>query len=114
MDIESFAEFNQNNYDLENNLRIIEIQNNNKNITKELIKEKNPKKIVQLLLYGNEGKNKKTRAQQYGINLKIEDKLLRQGEIMKKAKQDLSDKYGKKFDENNPYNPKISKKALIL
>ena len=109
LDIESFAEFNQSNYNLESNLRKIELQNNKQNLTKKLIKETNPKKIVQLLLYGNGGKNKLTRAEKYGFDLKIEDKLIKQGEIMKKRKQDLSDKYKKKFAESNPYVPSVLK-----
>ena len=115
IDLESFEDFSYNNYKLENYLRKIDFQNKNKdNITKKLIKEKDPKKIVQMLLYGGGGegqgfppKNKISRAQKYGIDLKIEDKLINQGEIMKKNKQDLADKYNKEFLKNNPYIPKI-------
>ena len=76
---------------------------NREKLTKKLIKEKNPKKVVELLLYGNEGRNKLTRAQKYDFGLKIEDKLLKQGEIMKKSKQDLINKYEKNFSENNKH-----------
>jgi hypothetical protein len=109
MNLESFEDFSLNNYKLENNLRKIELQKNNNNLTKQLIKEKDPKKVVQILLYGADGKNKLTRAQKYNMNLNIEDKLLRQGEIMKKRKNDLADKYEKKYLENNPYIPLIPK-----
>lgn len=109
LELESFEDFSHNNYKLENQLRKIEIQNNKSDLTKKLKKEKDPKKIVQILLYGGEGKNKLTRAQKYGIDLTIEDKLIRQGEIMKKTKKDLADKYQKKFYENNQFKPKIPK-----
>ena len=109
MKIESFEEFNQNNYNLEYNLRKIELENDKQKLTNKLRKEKDPKKIVEILLYGSEGRNKLTRAQKYGVNLKIEDKLLKQGEIMKKNRQDLADRYEKKFLENNPYKPTIPK-----
>ena len=114
MDLESFEDFSYNNYRLENYLRKIDLQNKNKeNITKKLMKEKDPKKIVQMLLYRGGGlpgippKNKISRAQKYGIDLNIEDKLIKQGEIMKKRKQDLTDKYNKEFLEKNPYSPNI-------
>ena len=114
MDLESFEDFSLNNYKLENNLRKIELQKNKDNLTKKLIKEKDPKKVVQILLYGAEGKNKLTRAQIYNMNLNIEDKLLRQGEIMKKRKNALIDKYEKKFSENNPYIPQIPKYNNVI
>ena len=114
MDLESFEDFSYNNYRLENYLRKIDLQNKNKeNITKKLMKEKDPKKIVQMLLYRGGGlpgvppKNQISRAQKYGIDLNIEDKLIKQGEIMKKRKQDLTDKYNKEFLEKNPYAPNI-------
>ena len=109
MDIASFEEFNQNNYILETHLRKIEMQNDKEKLTKKLINEKDPRKVIEILLYGSEGRNKLTRAKKYGSNLKIEDKLLKQGEIMKKNRQSLADKYEKKFFESNPYRPKVPK-----
>ena len=77
-------------------------------LTKKLIKETDPNKIVDILLFAGEGKKKQTRAQKYDVNLKIEDKLLNQGELMKKSKQDLAKKYQKNFSDNNRFMPKIS------
>ena len=96
LDFESIEDLNNKNYLNKNDFEI-----NRDKLTKKLIKEKNPKKVVELLLYGNEGRNKLTRAQKYDFGLKIEDKLLKQGEIMKKSKQDLINKYDKNFAENN-------------
>ena len=111
MDLESFEDFSNNNYRLENYLRRLELQKNKENITKKLLKEKDPKKIVQMILYGGgDGvppEKKISRAQKYGFDLNIEDKLLKQGEIMKKRKQDLADTYHKQFLEKNPYAPRI-------
>ena len=109
-EIDSFSNFTQNNYKLENHLRKFELQNDKTKLTKKLIKETDPKKIVQILLYGGEGKKKLTRAQKYGSDLKIEDKLLMQGEIMKKKKQELINENNKKYIENNnKFVPRIPK-----
>ena len=109
-EIDSFSNFTQNNYKLENHLRKFELQNDKTKLTKKLIKETDPKKIVQILLYGGEGEKKLTRAQKYGSDLKIEDKLLMQGEIMKKKKQELINENNKKYIENNnKFVPRIPK-----
>jgi len=109
-EIDSFSNFTQNNYKLENHLRKFELQNDKTKLTKKLIKETDPKKIIQILLYCGEGKQKLTRAQKYGSDLKIEDKLLMQGEIMKNRKQELiNENYKKYIKNNNKFIPRIPK-----
>ena len=109
-EIDSFSNFTQNNYKLENHLRKFELQNDKTKLTKKLIKETDPKKIIQILLYCGEGKQKLTRAQKYGSDLKIEDKLLMQGEIMKNRKKELiNENYKKYIKNNNKFIPRIPK-----
>ena len=108
LDIEPYEDFTHNNYNLENALRIIRVQNNKEKLTKQLINEKDPKKIVEILLYGANGRNK-TRAQRLGIDMKIEDKLINQGEIMKERKQQLSKKYEEQLKEKYKFVPNINK-----
>ena len=95
--IEPFEDFTQNNYNLENALRIIRVQNNKDKLTHQLIKEKDPKKILDILLYGEKGRKNISRGEKFGMPLKIEDKLINQGEIMKIRRQELAKKYEKKI-----------------
>ena len=108
-EIEPYEEFTHNNFNLENALRIIRVQNNKDKLTKQLISEKDPKKIVDILLYGANGRKKNlTRAQRLGIDIKIEDKLINQGVIMNERKQILARKYEDKFKEANKFVPNIT------
>ena len=112
--IESYEDFTQDNYNLENALRIIRVQNKRDKLTQQLINEKDPKKILDILLYGDKGRKVIPRAKKYGIPLKIEDKLINQGEIMKIRKQELAKKYESKFLENNKFSPNIENEKDIL
>ena len=114
MEIEPFEDFSHNNYNLENALRIIRIKKNSEKITNRLINEKDPKKIVNILLYGKPEKDDLTRAEKLGISLKIEDKLINQGDIMKERKKELAQIYEDKFKEIHSFNPKINKKKDII
>ena len=114
LSIEPFEDFSNNNYNLENALRIIRLQNKKEKLTEQLINEKDPKKILDILLYGSSGKKHLTRAEKFGVPLKIENKLINQGIIMKERKLDLSKKYEKKFMEKNKFIPDIDKERKIF
>ena len=99
---------------MESALRIIRVQNKKEKLTEQLINEKDPKKILDILLYSSTGKKNLSKIDKFGLPLKIEDKLINQGEIMKERKQDLSKKYEKKFMENNKFIPDIDKGRNIF
>ena len=109
IDIEPYEEFTYNNYNLENALKIIRVKNNKEKLTNQLINEKDPKRILDILLYGTTGKKNLTRAQKLGSEMKIEDKLINQGEIMKERKQSLAKIYENKLKENYKFKPTINK-----
>ena len=109
IDIEPYVEFTHNNYNLENALKIIRVKNNKEKLTNQLINEKDPKRILDILLYGTTGRKNLTRAQKLGIEMKIEDKLINQGEIMKRRKQSLAKKYENKLKEDYQFKPTINK-----
>ena len=94
---------------MESALRIIRVQNKKEKLTEQLINEKDPKKILDILLYGSTGRKNLSRAEKFGVPLKIEDKLINQGKIMKERKQELANKYENKFMENNKFIPNIIK-----
>ena len=112
--LEPFEDFSSSNYNLESALRIIRVQNKKEKLTEQLINEKDPKKILDILLYSSTGKKNLSKIDKFGLPLKIEDKLINQGEIMKERKQDLSKKYEKKFMENNKFIPDIDKGRNIF
>ena len=112
--IEPFEDFSRNNYNLENELRKIKLQNKKERLTEQLINEKDPKKILDILLYGSTGRKNLSRAEKFGVPLKIEDKLINQGKIMKERKQELANKYKNKFMENNKFIPNIDKERNIF
>ena len=109
LDLEPFEDFTHNNYNLESALRILRLQNSKEKLTNRLINEKDPKKILDILLYGTTGKKNLTRAQKLGVPLKVEDKLINQGEIMKERKRSLAKKYDNKYKENYKFQPSINK-----
>ena len=109
LDLEPYEDFTHNNYNLENALRIIRLQNNKEKLTSQLINEKDPKKILDILLYGTTGKKNLTRAQKLRVSLKIEDKLINQGEIMKERKKFLTQKYDNQYREKYKFQPSINK-----
>ena len=113
-DNEPFEEYNHNNYNLENALRIIRLQNNKEKLTQQLINEKDPKKILNILLYGSKGRKNLSNDKKNIFIVKIEDKLINQGEIMKERKNDLALKYENKFKENNKFIPEVNKEKNIF
>ena len=112
-------DYNKDNKDNKNNnYKFYSNKLNKVDITNDLIKETNKGRVIDLLLYSKmpddekvyRKKLKRSKSDIY----KIEDKLIHEGEQLKKDREKKMLELQEKVDPDSYFNPKISKKLLDM
>ena len=98
--------------------KIINSIKNKNDITQDLLKEKNKGRVIDLLLYsqmpGDDKVYRKKIKRSKSDFYKIEDKLIHDGEEMKKKREKKIKESKEKIDPNLIFYPKISKKVFEM